>query len=153
MGAAPGAGWEEGEFDFKLVFEEEPQQRSQGPSPARTTEPPGSMPAEDGEGALLLQLEPVESSGGGGGGGTLGQSHFHGARARSGDSSARDRSRNPAGRGPALAFACRCVGAHARILSAPHFRTVCACVSVRASCVREVPDSNVFLISCACEWS
>lgn len=83
MGAAPGAGWEEGEFDFKLVFEEEPQQRSQGPSPVRTTEPTGSMPAEEGEGALLLQLEPVESSGG-----TLGQSHFQDARAQSGDSSA-----------------------------------------------------------------
>lgn len=85
MGAAPGAGWEEGEFDFKLVFEEEPQQRSQGPSPVRTTEPTGSMPAEEGEGALLLQLEPVESSGGGG---TLGQSHFQDSRAQSGDSSA-----------------------------------------------------------------
>lgn len=83
MGAAPGAGWEEGEFDFKLVFEEEPQQRSQGPSPVRTAEPTGSMPAEEGGGALLLQLEPVESSGG-----TPGQSYSQDARAQSGDSSA-----------------------------------------------------------------
>lgn len=33
MGAAPGSGWEEGEFDFKLVFEEEP--------PVRAAEPEG----------------------------------------------------------------------------------------------------------------
>ncbi|CAL8366184.1 unnamed protein product [Boreogadus saida] len=34
MGAAPGPGWEEGEFEFKLVFEEDPQQPlHQGPSP------------------------------------------------------------------------------------------------------------------------
>ncbi|KAI4892973.1 hypothetical protein NFI96_021864 [Prochilodus magdalenae] len=26
MGAAPGSGWEEGEFEFKLVFEEDPQE-------------------------------------------------------------------------------------------------------------------------------
>lgn len=38
MGAAPGAGWDEGEFEFKLVFEEE----SQGPSPVRTSEPDSS---------------------------------------------------------------------------------------------------------------
>lgn len=42
MGAAPGAGWDEGEFEFKLVFEEE----SQGPSPARTSESENSGSAE-----------------------------------------------------------------------------------------------------------
>uniref|UniRef100_H2LCP7 Nuclear factor of activated T cells 4 n=1 Tax=Oryzias latipes TaxID=8090 RepID=H2LCP7_ORYLA len=37
MGAAPGSGWEEGEFEFKLVFEEDPpQRRSQGSSPAQS---------------------------------------------------------------------------------------------------------------------
>lgn len=77
MGAAPGAGWEEGEFEFKLVFEEDPppqQQQSQGPNPVRTAETTSSMPAEENEGALL-QLEPPKSSGGGGGG-ILGQSHL-----------------------------------------------------------------------------
>lgn len=57
MGAAPGAGWEEGEFEFKLVFEEE----SQGPSPVRTTEPENSEPVEENEGALS-QLDPSNSS-------------------------------------------------------------------------------------------
>ena len=34
MGAAPGPGWEEGEFEFKLVFEEDPPRPlHQGPSP------------------------------------------------------------------------------------------------------------------------
>lgn len=28
MGAAPGSGWEEGEFEFKLVFEEDPPRQS-----------------------------------------------------------------------------------------------------------------------------
>lgn len=48
MGAAPGAGWDEGEFEFKLVFEEE----SQGPSPVRTSEPDSSGGAEKNEAAL-----------------------------------------------------------------------------------------------------
>uniref|UniRef100_A0A3B5A5B6 Nuclear factor of activated T cells 4 n=1 Tax=Stegastes partitus TaxID=144197 RepID=A0A3B5A5B6_9TELE len=54
MGAAPGSGWEEGEFEFKLVFEEDPPPRqSQGPSPVRTTEPESSVAREESEGALL----------------------------------------------------------------------------------------------------
>lgn len=62
MGAAPGAGWEEGEFEFKLVFEEDPMpQQSQGPSPVRTAEPESSVPAEESEGSLL-HLEPSSSS-------------------------------------------------------------------------------------------
>ncbi|KAM6948779.1 nuclear factor of activated T-cells, cytoplasmic 4-like isoform 2-T2 [Aplochiton taeniatus] len=38
MGAAPGAGWEEGEFEFKLVFEEEPPHQLRCPSPQRSSE-------------------------------------------------------------------------------------------------------------------
>ncbi|GLD52870.1 nuclear factor of activated T-cells, cytoplasmic 4 [Lates japonicus] len=61
MGAAPGSGWEEGEFEFKLVFEEDPPPRqSQGPSPVRTAEPESSGPGEESEGALLH----LDSSGG-----------------------------------------------------------------------------------------
>ncbi|KAJ8011795.1 hypothetical protein DPEC_G00061960 [Dallia pectoralis] len=33
MGAAPASRWEEGEFEFKLVFEEDPPSRLRGPSP------------------------------------------------------------------------------------------------------------------------
>lgn len=62
MGAAPGSGWEEGEFEFKLVFEEDPPSRqSQGPSPVRTTEPESSAAGEESEGALL-QLDSSSSS-------------------------------------------------------------------------------------------
>ncbi|XP_037313308.2 nuclear factor of activated T-cells, cytoplasmic 4 [Pungitius pungitius] len=63
MGAAPGSGWEEGEFEFKLVFEEDPPQR-QGhrPSPARTAEPQSSVPGEESE-CALRRLEPSGSSG------------------------------------------------------------------------------------------
>ncbi|KAF0046662.1 hypothetical protein F2P81_000295 [Scophthalmus maximus] len=62
MGAAPGSGWEEGEFEFKLVFEEEPPPRpSQGPSPVRTAEPESSGAEEDREGALL-RLEPASGN-------------------------------------------------------------------------------------------
>ncbi|XP_034558086.1 nuclear factor of activated T-cells, cytoplasmic 4 isoform X2 [Notolabrus celidotus] len=58
MGAAPGSGWEEGEFEFKLVFEEDPPLRqSQGPSPVRAAEPESCIPGEESEGALL-HLEP-----------------------------------------------------------------------------------------------
>lgn len=84
MGAAPGAGWEEGEFEFKLVFEEDPppQQQTQGPNPVRTAETTSSMPAEENEGALL-QLEPPKSSGG-----ILGQSHLPDGCTKSSDSAA-----------------------------------------------------------------
>lgn len=64
MGAAPGAGWDEGEFEFKLVFEEE----SQGPSPVRTSEPENSGSAEKNE-ATLLPLDCSDTS-------DLGSSHF-----------------------------------------------------------------------------
>ncbi|XP_078120435.1 nuclear factor of activated T-cells, cytoplasmic 4 isoform X2 [Sander vitreus] len=48
MGAAPGSGWEEGEFEFKLVFEEDPPSRqSQRPSPVRTAEPESTVPGEE----------------------------------------------------------------------------------------------------------
>ncbi|KAF3698671.1 Nuclear factor of activated T-cells, cytoplasmic 4 [Channa argus] len=63
MGAAPGSGWEEGEFEFKLVFEEDPPQRqSQGPSPVRTAEPESCVPGEESEGALLHLDSPSSSS-------------------------------------------------------------------------------------------
>lgn len=69
MGAAPGSGWEEGEFEFKLVFEEDPPPRqSQGPSPVRTAEPESSAAGEENEGALL-QLDSSGSS-------SLGQSRL-----------------------------------------------------------------------------
>ncbi|XP_033505760.1 nuclear factor of activated T-cells, cytoplasmic 4 [Epinephelus lanceolatus] len=62
MGAAPGSGWEEGEFEFKLVFEEDPPPRqNQGPSPVRTAEPESSVPGEDSE-CALLHLESSSSS-------------------------------------------------------------------------------------------
>ncbi|XP_044076671.1 nuclear factor of activated T-cells, cytoplasmic 4 isoform X2 [Siniperca chuatsi] len=62
MGAAPGSGWEEGEFEFKLVFEEDPPPRqSQGPSPVRTAEPESSVPGEESEGAPL-HLDSSSSS-------------------------------------------------------------------------------------------
>lgn len=64
MGAAPGAGWDEGEFEFKLVFEEE----SQGPSPVRTSEPENSGSAEKNE-APLLPLDCSDTS-------NLGSNHF-----------------------------------------------------------------------------
>ncbi|KAM4605616.1 nuclear factor of activated T-cells, cytoplasmic 4 [Polymixia lowei] len=52
MGAAPGSGWEEGEFEFKLVFEEDPPRQLQGPSPLRTAEPESTAAGERTEGAL-----------------------------------------------------------------------------------------------------
>ncbi|XP_029380914.1 nuclear factor of activated T-cells, cytoplasmic 4 isoform X2 [Echeneis naucrates] len=77
MGAAPG--WEEGEFEFKLVFEEDPpprqsqnqnqnqnqiQSRShsqiQGPAPVRTAEQESSVPGEESDGAS----QHLESSSG-----------------------------------------------------------------------------------------
>lgn len=62
MGAAPGSGWEEGEFEFKLVFEEDPQPRqSQGPAPVRAAEPESSVPGEESE-CALLHLETSSSS-------------------------------------------------------------------------------------------
>ncbi|XP_014822945.1 PREDICTED: nuclear factor of activated T-cells, cytoplasmic 4-like [Poecilia mexicana] len=58
MGAAPGSGWEEGEFEFKLVFEEDPPQRQiQGPSPARTAEPESSVGGEEESDGALLRLD------------------------------------------------------------------------------------------------
>ena len=57
MGAAPGSGWEEGEFEFKLVFEED-----QGPSPVLTAEPESSVPGEESAECALLHLEPSSSS-------------------------------------------------------------------------------------------
>uniref|UniRef100_A0A3B3UYL5 Nuclear factor of activated T cells 4 n=1 Tax=Poecilia latipinna TaxID=48699 RepID=A0A3B3UYL5_9TELE len=48
MGAAPGSGWEEGEFEFKLVFEEDPPQRQiQGPSPAHSINIPSPPPSSN----------------------------------------------------------------------------------------------------------
>lgn len=64
MGAAPGAGWDEGEFEFKLVFEEE----SQGPSPVRLSESESPGSAEK-TGATLLPLGYSDTS-------NLGSSHF-----------------------------------------------------------------------------
>ncbi|XP_071777698.2 nuclear factor of activated T-cells, cytoplasmic 4 [Centroberyx gerrardi] len=53
MGAAPGSGWEEGEFEFKLVFEEDPPRQIQGPNPVRVAPPESAVPGEKSEGALL----------------------------------------------------------------------------------------------------
>ncbi|KAM9844819.1 nuclear factor of activated T-cells, cytoplasmic 4 [Aulostomus maculatus] len=54
MGAAPGSGWEEGEFEFKLVFEEDPPRQNRGPSPVRsTTKTESSVPGEESEGSPL----------------------------------------------------------------------------------------------------
>ncbi|KAM7379701.1 hypothetical protein PAMP_005235 [Pampus punctatissimus] len=61
MGAATGTGWEEGEFEFKLVFEEEPPRQNQGPSPVRTVEPESSVPGEESE-VALLHLDSSNSS-------------------------------------------------------------------------------------------
>ncbi|KAF7222004.1 nuclear factor of activated T-cells, cytoplasmic 4 [Nothobranchius furzeri] len=62
MGAAPGSGWEEGEFEFKLVFEEDPPQRQlQGPSPVRTAELESCVPGEESDG-VLLQLDSSNSN-------------------------------------------------------------------------------------------
>ncbi|XP_038135479.1 nuclear factor of activated T-cells, cytoplasmic 4 [Cyprinodon tularosa] len=58
MGAAPGSGWEEGEFEFKLVFEEDqPQRQIQGPTPARTAEPESSVSGEEENNGALLRLD------------------------------------------------------------------------------------------------
>nr|XP_061834982.1 nuclear factor of activated T-cells, cytoplasmic 4-like isoform X3 [Nerophis lumbriciformis] len=59
MGAAPGSGWEEGEFEFKLVFEEDPPRPGRGTSPA-------SMPEKSAVGRERSEAEPADSSGGGG---------------------------------------------------------------------------------------
>ncbi|KAM9719924.1 nuclear factor of activated T-cells, cytoplasmic 4 [Menidia menidia] len=52
MGAAPGAGWEEGEFEFKLVFEEDP---------VRTAEPDTAAAGREESEGTLLQLDSSES--------------------------------------------------------------------------------------------
>ncbi|KAM9789589.1 nuclear factor of activated T-cells, cytoplasmic 4 [Neosynchiropus ocellatus] len=52
MGAAPGSGWEEGEFEFKLVFEED---QNQGPDPVTAARPESSSPGEESESAPLIQ--------------------------------------------------------------------------------------------------
>ncbi|XP_028296614.1 nuclear factor of activated T-cells, cytoplasmic 4-like [Gouania willdenowi] len=54
MGAAPGSGWEEGEFEFKLVFEEDPPRQSDRPSAVRTAEPGAAGPGEEAEGIPLI---------------------------------------------------------------------------------------------------
>ncbi|XP_076828179.1 nuclear factor of activated T-cells, cytoplasmic 4 [Brachyhypopomus gauderio] len=50
MGAAPGSGWEEGEFEFKLVFEEDPPRQLRGPSSLHNTDQQHSS-SEKSEGA------------------------------------------------------------------------------------------------------
>lgn len=51
MGAAPGSGWEEGEFEFKLVFEEDQQNQRTAPVCAAGEERSG--PGEESEGGPL----------------------------------------------------------------------------------------------------
>lgn len=51
MGAAPGSGWEEGEFEFKLVFEED--QQNQRPAPVCAAGEQRSGPGEESEGGTL----------------------------------------------------------------------------------------------------
>ncbi|KAG7525104.1 nuclear factor of activated T-cells, cytoplasmic 4 [Solea senegalensis] len=65
MGAAPGSGWEEGEFEFKLVFEEDPPPRQdRGPEPVLATEPEiNSGPGEESEGAPLRLDSSAGNSG------------------------------------------------------------------------------------------
>lgn len=59
MGAAPGSAWEDGEFEFKLVFEEDPpERRVRGLCAA---EPESSGAGEESEGAPL-QLDSSSSS-------------------------------------------------------------------------------------------
>lgn len=68
MGAAPGSGWEEGEFEFKLVFEEDPPRQSRRgpeestdsghthPEPAGTS---GQYVTEEDERILVYQMWSV----------------------------------------------------------------------------------------------
>lgn len=60
MGAAPGPGWEEGEFEFKLVFEEDPPRQLRGPSPLRTAEQESTVESTDN---ALLHLESSSTTG------------------------------------------------------------------------------------------
>lgn len=65
MGAAPGSGsgWEDGEFEFKLVFEEDPpERRLQGPAPVRAAEPESSGAGEEESSGALLHLDSTGSS-------------------------------------------------------------------------------------------
>ena len=54
MGAAPGSGWEEGEFEFKLVFEEDPTRQLRGPSPLCNADQEHTIVGERTESALSL---------------------------------------------------------------------------------------------------
>ncbi|KAM9458636.1 nuclear factor of activated T-cells, cytoplasmic 4 isoform 2-T2 [Salvelinus alpinus] len=54
MGAAPGSGWEEGEFEFKLVFEEDPTRQLRGPSPLCNADQEHTIVGETAESALSL---------------------------------------------------------------------------------------------------
>nr|XP_057931122.1 nuclear factor of activated T-cells, cytoplasmic 4 [Doryrhamphus excisus] len=63
MGAAPGSGWEEGEFEFKLVFEEDPPRPGRGTSPVHS-----SIPEKGSIGRERSDVKPADSSGSGGGG-------------------------------------------------------------------------------------
>ncbi|XP_014047162.1 nuclear factor of activated T-cells, cytoplasmic 4 isoform X1 [Salmo salar] len=54
MGAAPGSGWEEGEFEFKLVFEEDPPRQLRGPSPLRNADQEHTIAGERTESSLSL---------------------------------------------------------------------------------------------------
>lgn len=76
MGAAPGPGWEEGEFEFKLVFEEDPPPRqNRGPEPVRTVEQESPGAGEETEG-VLQQLDSCTGGGDGNGSCSLGQGRF-----------------------------------------------------------------------------
>ncbi|XP_054622846.1 nuclear factor of activated T-cells, cytoplasmic 4 [Dunckerocampus dactyliophorus] len=63
MGAAPGSGWEEGEFEFKLVFEEDQPRPGRGTPPVQS-----SMPEKGSVGPEQSEVEPADSSSRGGGG-------------------------------------------------------------------------------------
>lgn len=60
MGAAPGSGWEEGEFEFKLVFEEDPLRQSRcGPEETesgQTHREPAGMRDGEGDGAVHVGM-------------------------------------------------------------------------------------------------
>lgn len=57
MGAAPGSGWEDGDFEFKLVFEED-QDQNRRPAPGCAAGGERSGPGEESEGGPLPPETP-----------------------------------------------------------------------------------------------
>ncbi|XP_077580392.1 nuclear factor of activated T-cells, cytoplasmic 4 [Stigmatopora nigra] len=60
MGAAPGSGWEEGEFEFKLVFEEDaPRPEDEGSGLVEPTDSSGSSSADGHSATTSVELSLV----------------------------------------------------------------------------------------------